>query len=807
MKIRARLLVLLLVYALHGNAQALLHTVGGTVSDSGTGEKLELVAVSLTGSDSSHLLASAMTDSSGKFRISAIAAGSYFLQLSFLGYQKKKIAVSISAAEKDLTLPEIRLIPAGTLLKEAVVLSEKPVIRFEAGKIVYDVQKTVTDGAETMQESLQKIPGVTVNQDGSVEVKGKGGVTYLVDGKPSPLAQSNPELFLRSIQAKNIESIEVITNPSAKYDASGSSAIINIHLKKGKLEGLNGSVNGSIGTVFDKYSLSGNINYKKGNFNVWGNASFRDEQSSHWGTDHRQTSANDTTATYNTYSSGKNHNVNESGKIGLEYSFDKHQSVTYSLDMSGWQNSNYNNRSTSVSDPTTPGLSERLVQDQSSGHGLNESNSLNYRHTWDSSDRAWTIDITHSYQQNDGNSQSLSKAYDSAKNEQYNLDFFNHTHSYGENQNVLIKTDYNTPLKLKDTRIEAGFKEEIKLNDNHSDVYSDYADQTLPDTTQTTHIRYLESVTAAYVVYSSKLKDLWYSGGLRWEQTVVNSDLSAVSQNYADLFPSASLSYRINDQHHLNLSYSRRINRPSFWMLNNAISHSSPYAYSTGNPDLQPSFANSLELSYNAQAGKQNFYVSLNYSRETGAFTNITSTDPKLITHSTYENAGTNDNFYAGANASLKITKWWDASIWTGYGYRWYRYTENGSEIRNEGGALNISGNTNFKFWKNASLQLNGWGNSGWVSAQARGKAVCGLNISLKKKFFKEKLIVTLRCRDFLHTQIWRTTNFSPGLYDYNEYHYQSTVGYLTLTYQFGKQTFTPDTKDRAEATEGPAAH
>jgi outer membrane receptor protein involved in Fe transport len=430
-------------------------------------------------------------------------------------------------------------------------------------------------------------------------------------------------------------------------------------------------------------------------------------------------------------------------------------------------------------DYTTPALAERLEHDINDNEGMSETNSLNYRKTYDSTDRTWTIDLAHTWQRSNGNSQTLSKAYDDAMNEIDSLDFYNRTHSYGVNQNILIKTDYNTPLKMEGSKIETGFKEELNLHDAHSDVYSNYDDPELKDTVQSAVLQYQESITAAYVVYDGRFKKLSYSGGLRWEQTYVHSDLSDVNENYASLFPSGSAQWRFNDKHNISLSYSRRINRPPFWMLNNTTTFSSPYSEWSGNPALKPSFANSMELGYNAQAGDQN-------------------TDAEQVTHTTNENAGTNNNLYTGANFSLKFIKWWSASIWAGYGYHWYEYIEDAAEYRNQGGNMNMSGNTTFKFWKNASFQLSGWGNTGWVSAQAKGKPVCGLTASVKKRFLKDKFIVSLSCRDILHTQVWRTTNFSPGLYDYSEYHYESTVAYLTLTYQFGKQTFTSEDKEKA---------
>jgi outer membrane receptor protein involved in Fe transport len=772
------------------------------VIDTISGKPLEFASVSLTYPDSLRILASVSTDSSGRFILTHLKAGKYTLTCAYVGYQKKSETIEILQDLIETSLRPVAL-HSSMILHDAVILSEKPVIKFEPGKIVFDVAKTMTDGAETALESMQKIPGVTVTQDGSVEVKGKGGVKYLVDGKPSPMAQTNPEAFLRSIPAKNIESIEINTNPSAKYDASGTAAVINIHLKKGKMEGLNGSVSAGIGTVFDKYNLSGNINYKKGKINVFANAYFRDEHSDNYRISDRQVTVSDTISRYHSTGSGTSHSISGSGKAGIEYSIDKHNSLTYAIDIDYWQYSSNGILQMSVSDHATPTLFQRISGNDEISKDLSVTNSLNYRRTYDSSDRAWTIDLAHTIQDQDSREHAPSLAYDNMKNELTQFDFYNATRNYGTNHNLLIQTDYNSPLKLKGTKIETGLKEELNLHNTTNDVYSTLSNTELIDSGRSTIFRYTESISAAYFTYSTKLKKLSYSAGIRWEHAYIKSDFNNnINRSYGDLFPSANAGWAFNEKHNINLSYSRRINRPGFWMLSNASSYT-PYTIWSGNPNIKPAYTNSIEFSYNAQIKKQSINFTANYSHEDGSFQYITHTLPTGITFSHYENAGTQDNAYAGVNVSLKLTKWWDGSVYTGYGYHWFAYSLDGTMIRTHAGSGNMSGNMSFKFWKNASLQLWGWSSTGWVMAQTRYRPVGSVSITLKKKFLKEKLTVSLSCRDVFHTQQWESNIYTPSLSTYSHYWSNSTVAYLTLTYQFGSQTFTPETKGKSNRMGG----
>ncbi len=741
-----------------------------------------------------------LTDSLGQFLLKQVPFGSYQVQISMVGYGTLKFPVELSAQRPDATSLKLFLSTQAKQLQETEILSEKPVIRNVAGKIIFDVGKTISDGAETAQESLQKIPGVNVGQDGAVTVRGKGNVKILVDGKPSPMAQTNPEQFLKSIPAKNIESIEVNTAPSAKYDAAGSGIVINIKLKKGRLEGFNGSLSAGVGTVFNKFNGSGNFNYKKGKVNVFANAYYRNEKTSSISTDNRRVMVGDSAFYFNQRLLGNNHSQSPSGKAGIEYSVDKNHTLTYTLDGNYWEWASKKSGTGDNRNGANAVLNNTQMGGQGASTGLNVTNAINYRQTFDTTDRALTIDVAHTYDEHGNHNESYSHTFDSLGLEVPASFFSKNTKNNGITHNILLQSDFNTPLKWEGSKIETGVKEEVNIFTSTTNVFDMATGTAIRDTVQSNSFNYTESVTAAYGTYSGKYKSFSFSGGLRWEHTYVTSPTSSVRQNYSSFFPDVTLGYNITENHILTLSYGRNINRPGFWMLNNSTTYNTPYSIWRGNPNIKPVFSNSVNLDYNATIKNQSFNISGSFSHNGGTFQQISSVDSNRVTTTQFQNAGTQITAYAGIDGTFKIFKWWDISASVSYDYSWYDYYYNGVKMKAQGGQVNFWGSTTFRFWKNASLQLWGWGNTGYVEAQSHMKPVGSVTVTLKKKFFKDRFIVAISCRDVFNTMKWTTHSMAPGLDSYTTWNSETRVGYLTLTYQFGNQTFSPGSKTKGKS-------
>ncbi|MBP6731493.1 MAG: TonB-dependent receptor [Chitinophagales bacterium] len=798
MKHRLPLLLFMLCCVLFIQAQVV---ISGVVSDSLGKKPMDAASVLLLKTGAADALQTALTDDKGRFNFTPVPVGNYQVKVTYTGYTAKTLPVEVKPAQASPIQLTVELQPSGGQLQAVEILSEKPVIRNQAGKIIFDVAKTVTDGAETAQDALQKIPGVNVGQDGAVSVRGKGNVRILVDGKSNPMAQSNPEQFLKSIPAKNIESIEVNTAPSAKYDAAGSGIVINIKLKKGKLEGTNGSIAAGVGTVFNKFNGSGNINYKKGKINVFGNAAYNDEKK--WTRSTDDTKIISAAPVYfSQLVTGKGHSQNGNGKAGFEYAIDSLHAITYTLDGSYFSWKQNQTGTGTVRDAENNIMRTTAPGNTSSNSNLSFTNAINYRQTFDTTDRAWTIDIAHTYDKHDNNGYNYSHAYDTSGTEMGAAYFSKQTFNEGLTHGLLLQSDFNTPFKkVPDAKLEVGVKEELNIFTSNTRVNDLSTGSSVPDTLQSNRFNYMESITAAYGSFSGKYKKFNYSGGLRWEHTYVTSPLSGVRQNYSSFFPTASVGVSINDNHTLTLNYGRNINRPGFWMLNNAVQYQNAYTVNAGNPRLRPAFSNWLSLDYNATIKDQSLNFSASFSRTPGTFQEITTVDSNNVTRSRTENAGVESNLYIGVDGTFKIGKHFDFNISPGYGRTWYSYLYNNQRLTAQRNIGYLWGSATVKFWKNASIQLWGWFNTGGYGAQSTGKPVGSLTIAIKKKFFKDHLVVQLSCRDIFNTITWRNQTSNPALESRTLWKNESRIGYLTLTYQFGKQSFSAQNKTKGKSS------
>ncbi len=798
MKHRLPLLICMLCCVLSIQAQV---AISGVVSDSLGKKPMDAASVLLLKTGAADALQTALTDDKGRFNFTPVPVGNYQVKVTYTGYTAKTLPVEVKPAQVLPIQLTIELQPAGGQLQAVEILSEKPVIRNQAGKIIFDVAKTVTDGAETAQDALQKIPGVNVGQDGAVSVRGKGNVRILVDGKSNPMAQSNPEQFLKSIPAKNIESIEVNTSPSAKYDAAGSGIVINIKLKKGKLEGTNGSIAAGVGTVFNKFNGSGNINYKKGKINVFGNAAYNDEKK--WNRSSNYTKVlGDTPVYFGQLLTGKGHSQNGNGKAGFEYTIDTLHALTYTLDGNywGWKQNQTGTGSTrnaanEIINTTAPG-------NNSTQYSYSFTNAINYRQTFDTTDRAWTIDVAHTYDKNANNGTNYSHVYDTTGAEMPAAYFSKQTFNQGLTHSLLLQSDFTTPFKkLADAKLEVGVKSEMNIFNSDVRINDLSTGISIPDTLQSNRFNYLESITAAYGNFTGKYKKFNYSAGLRWEHTYISSPLSGVRQNYSSFFPTASVGVSINDKHTLTFNYGRNINRPGFWMLNNNVNYQSAFSVYKGNPLIRPAFSNWLSLEYNATIKDQSLNFSTSFSRTPGTFQQISTVDSNNVTFSRSENAGIESNLYVGVDGTFKIGKHFDFNISPGFGSTWYSYIYNNQRLKAHRNIGYLWGSATVKFWKGTSVQLWGWFNTGNYGAQSTGKPVGGLTIAIKKKFFKDHLVVQLSCRDIFNTITWRNQTSNPALESRTLWKNESRVGYLTLTYQFGKQSFSAQNKTKGKSS------
>ena len=768
------------------SAQVISYQVKGQVVDSVSREHLELVSIQLRSAGSTLAQYVQLTDSAGRFLFDAVQSGNYELILSSVGYATKTMVVDVT---QNMNLGTVQLPTSARALSQATVIAEKPVIIKTSEKTVFNVSQSPTHQTGTAEDALRNMPGVSVDRGGNISIIGKQGVKVLVDGKPSILAESNLQAFLKSIPANTIESIELITNPSARYDANGNAGIINIKLKKGKRDGLNGSV--ALGYGYpDRYNGNTLINYRKNKVNLFANYSLDYADVGHEFIDKRDISVNDSLSHYYMFNPSKEKNLSNTLKAGLDFFINDKNTLTYTF-------SGSNNWSRFIASALgqNMGADFNLINNYLSNtlnKGLNTSitNDVNYLKKYDSTDRELMVDFSHSYVDASSNSYLTSNGYDVAGNQQSGQGLDRSMLSTNHINNFIFQLNYAEPLKWKGSKIETGLKNETTINQNEYNVFDTKNGIRSANTLLSNSFNYLENIAAFYAIYSGAHRDwLTYSAGVRMEHTYIHSDKSNVGRNYVSLFPSGSISASLNKENNISLSYSRRVQRPEFRQINNNIIYFDQYSTWEGNPYLTPAFSNILSLSYTYIHKKTMLSISSDNTFVTGSFSESSGVDSLRITRGGIRNGGDSRTIGGSVYFKTDLTKWWSIQMNHSAAWQKFDYKKDVNTGAVSGVYYNIWASMDFKFWKNMIFNVNGWYNTGDFFPQGRSKQVGMMNVSLKKDFLKDRLTVSIVGQNLLNSMKFRWEVNNSNLHTNGSWQNFNRAIVLTVTYRFGSST------------------
>jgi iron complex outermembrane recepter protein len=766
-------------------AQSTTFFIRGSVIDTLTGKGVELATVVLKNATGDQIVSGASADASGKFSIDNIKPGKYLLEAAFVGYNPKVMPIKLSA---DMQLKAIKLSSSSETLNAAVIVADRSPIIKTAEKTTFNVAQSPTNQTGTAEDLLRNIPGVSVDQDGNISITGKDGVKVLVDGRPNALAQSDLQGFLKSLPASSIESIEVINSPSARYDAEGNAGIINIILKKGKANGLNGTISAGYG-ILDRYTGSLVMNYRKNKVNVFGTYSINDAKNTNQWIEHRTLNVNDSTSHYNLDNHGTDQRLNNSLKLGFDYFIDDKTTFTYTA--SG--NYSHSKNGSTGSSQSISSMLDTLEHYNSvnNQHGYNYSvtNDFAYRKKFDSTDHELDINVNHTYLQNGQHAMLSSYAYDTSDNYDAVNSLFRRTTSGSYIHDINFQLDYIRPLKrLKGYKIETGVKSSTTLNCSVFNVYNTINNVETKDTLLSNNFNYTQNISSVYALLRGTFKKwLSFSGGLRGTYTYIKSNNNSVYQSYPGLFPSASANAAINDTQNVSLSYSRRVQRPQFRQINNTIIYLDQYTTWQGNPLIKPAYSDVISANYTIHIGKQMFSFDVGGNFQNGMFIQTSSVDSARITRQTVANGGINKMFNLSFYCKLHFTKWWDWQVYNNYSYKDYGFMPGVNLTSVSGSAYNLWSSTDFTFWKGMVFDVNGWFNSHGVNSQGVSLPVGVVNASLKKSFLKKnQLTVSIAANNIFNTMEWRWVNNTAGLETQGSWQNYNRFVMVTLTYKFG---------------------
>lgn len=781
-------------FACNCMAQITATSLSGSVVDA-KHAPVEFATVALISVPESSIMQVQVSDAEGKFSFQAIPAGTYFLEISFVGYATTRSPVFSASASKEVVALEPIMLQGRNLdLAEVTIVGKKPLIEQKIDRLVVNVDASVTNVGATALEVLEKSPGITVDKDGNISLKGKSEVMVMLDGKPSYLSNAELASLLSSMNASELSQVEIMTNPSAKYEAAGNAGVINIRTKKSMAQGFNGAVTLSYGQgEYAKTNNSLSLNYRTDKLNAFLNYGYSLNKGL-MQLDFERNFLNPDGAknyTLEQHADRVNNSQNQSLKVGLDYFLSRN--TTVGVTTSGFWAPQKQDRTTTSYIKTPDGSILSLEETISPVNNKWKNGAVNVNLlSWaDSSGRTIAANLDYLHYDFSGNQDIIGLSYDP----EYVLQAEN------TRRNILPLTidiysgrfDFAQSLKYG-INLEAGLKSSLVKTDNVSDFYTLTNGTLLPDSALSNSFNYRENINAAYINLNKKAGKWMLQAGLRLENINYKGLQSALSQeadstfnrNYLELFPTAFISYELNKENQFALSVGRRIDRPEYRQLNPFISFLDKYTINTGNPYLQPQFSTNLELSHTY---KNQFMTTVNYGVIHGMINEMFIQDDSLIMR-TYGNIGTRYNYGISESATIDLGKWYAATFYANLYHNIYDGMINGLPFNARQLTLSLNVNNQFSFSDGWSAELSG----NYVSRNRdEGQAVIlpsgQVSAGVAKKIFNDKGSLKLSVRDIFYTQNPKEIQDFQQVQSVTHISRDTRVWAIAFLYRFGTST------------------
>ena len=718
-------------------------------------------ATALVFRNDSILVKTFISNTDGVLEMENLPSASLLVKVTRVGYTELVFNIPIfipSKAKGEIDLIQTMEVKTAAL-KEVVVQAKKPMIEQKIDRTVLNVDASPGNTGNSVVEVLEKAPGVSVDKDGNISLKGKQAVLVLIDGRQTYLTPQDLFNYLRSLPASTIDQIELMTNPPARYDAAGNAGVINIKTKKSKTQGFNGTYTGSVGQGrLNRNSNSLQLNYRKNKVNLFTNSSY-----SNWegfnDLDIQRIFKNENKevdAIFKQISRDKNgekNNVNL--KLGVDYQASKKTNI--GLVISGFSNpeSSFINNNSFLNN--SAGITDSIVRssNQIKNKWTNLSSNFYLQHKIDSTGKEITADIDFSNFNAKGSSLLNNNSYTPTE--------------VLKNSNTLradfpvditilsAKTDFAHPLK-DNAKFEAGLKSSYVQTKNEANFFNVVNGIDQVDFDKTNRFDYKENINAAYINYNKQWKKWGLQLGLRAEHTEVKGDQKGNAQrndssfirSYINLFPTSYITYQANDNHQFSFSYGRRIDRPNYQSLNPFVFFIDNYTYQVGNPFLQPQITNNFEITH---LFKGFLNTTLNYSRTNNIFAE-SFTQKDFATIVSQSNIGVRTNMGVAINAQLEAKKIFSTNIYVNYSYNSYQGTVNGDPLNNQINMVLLNMNNQFRFKKGWSAEISGWYRTKGIEGQIIVSPLSQVTVAAQKQILKNKGTLKFSIRDLFYTNI-----------------------------------------------------
>ena len=789
--------------------------IRGKVIDAVTREAMQFVNASIRKSGETTPLKGMVTDASGTFHFSHLPEGAYTLTLSFIGYKTIEKNFTLDTKNPGINFRTLPLAEDSQLLNEVKVSAQRPQMKFEIDKKVFNVDQNISSTGGSASDVLTNIPSVEVDNEGEVSLRGSTDVTVWINGRASGLSADNRGQILEQLPAESIERIEVITNPSAKYSPEGTSGIINIVLKEDRRAGYYGSFQGGADTR-GGWNLSGNANYSNTKTEMYAGLGYRERKRDGGGYSYR-TNTNEYGKPLS-YLNQHSDNTGDGGQAFLRAGLTWHLSTADHFNIAGFGMFGTRNETKTIDYlSNVPGsfLSSQRISDAENPmkggnieigykHDFNKTSNIDIVGSWN----AWNMNQKTTYYQHSVFADNQeTRTYQWQKNKMQN-------HSWE------LQADYvNTFSEF--SKLEAGYKGNFSREDSPVETSSGQtAEDALPDEQLYNRFYYDQNIHAMYATYSGRFGNFGYQAGLRGEYSHTDtrslgygqekSEVKPYKDDYFSLFPSIFLTYTLPADNEVQVNYTRRINRPWGGQLNPFLNITDSTNISFGNPYLKPQYSNAMELNYIKNWSAHTLTISLYYRNTNDVIQRISYLEDNIM-KSTFENVAKTQSAGAEFVAKNQLFSMLDLTTTLNIYYNelsGFTYiTKSGKEVTgetNEDFSWNAKMIANIALPADISLQLTGKYNSRKRIAQGHRKANYSLDAGLRRSFLKRKLSLSINGRDLLNSRKWKNETSGPGfVQNTSNWRMGRTVGF-TLTYSFGNMKIGRDKNQRQQGFEEP---
>lgn len=775
-------------------------------------KKVEAVTVNLLKAKDSSLVKMQVSNKEGNFEFTNVAKGSYIISTQALGFAKVFTAAFTVTGDAALTIPTIELVVASKNLSDVTVVAKKPLIEQKLDRTIVNVDASPSNVGANALEVLEKSPGVSVDKDGNISLKGKDGVQIFIDGKPAFVSGQDLVNLLRSTQANQLDQIEIMTNPPAKYDAAGNAGIINIKTKKSKAFGLNGNITAGFGYMVNPRINNGFlINYRKNKVNFFGSANYfynRSFQDLNIDRNFLDNSVNKNivsifTQTNNLLKGSSGYNV----KAGIDYFINKKTTIGAIVNRQ-----DYNNVFSSDAKIDIYNAS-RVLQMRTQGLADNKSNwtnfstNINLKHVIDTTGKEISADFDYI---------NFNIAND---NRLYNSSFNGGMIPLAKPDTLLgdlpqlidiftAKVDFTMPLK-GGAKFEAGLKTSFVKTDANAIYDSIIYNARKRDFGRSNHFVYNENVNAAYVSYSKPLSKKWSMQlGLRLEHMHTKGNQLTTNQiitrDSLQLFPTAYFQYTANAKNSFVLNYGRRIRRPDYESLNPFVEFLDRYTFEQGNPYLKPQFSHNIELTHSFN----NFLTTtLNYSQTNDIIADVLEQNSaKNETFVRKANVAKQRQIGLSVNAYAQYTKWWSGNVYVNVFNNNFEGIVNGefASFNATTGMINIS--QNFKLKKGTGFELSGFYRTKAIESVFTIGGFGVINFGVSQPIMKGKGTLRLGIRDLLWSQKIKGSSQYGSVDAAFTQQQESRVISLNFTYRFNKGKLKAQQRKRSGGADDEAS-